>query len=100
MSKELPKIYVNNIGKINNNKEVYYSYKDNNTEEVISVYNIRKKIDNIFNSNDFVYKKKCHIKTKYSDKDYIIISKSIDYLLTIEGERIYIDNIIDIYPIV
>ena len=58
---------------------------------------MQKKIDSIFRSNDFIYKKKIHIKTKYSDKDYIIISKSINYLLTIDGEKIYIDNIIDIY---
>ena len=32
MKKEIPKIYVNNISKINNNKEVFYSYKDNNDD--------------------------------------------------------------------
>ena len=46
--------------------------------------------------NDFVYKKKFHIKTKYEEKEYIIISKSYDYLLDINGSRIYIDNILDI----
>ena len=98
MSKELPKIYINNIGKINNNREVYYSYKDMKEDTFhIDLYDIENKIENIFKSNDFVYKKKVHIKTKYSNKDYIIISKSFDYLLTIEGEKIYIDNIIDIY---
>lgn len=99
MSKELPKIYVNNIGKINNNDEVYYSYKDNNEKSFVNkidYYSLQRKIENIFNSNDFIYKKRVHIKTKYSDKDYIIISKNIDYLLTIDGEKIYIDNIIDI----
>ena len=98
MSKEIPRVYVNKIDKINNNDEVYYSYKDNNKEDiVIDLYDMQKKIDSIFRSNDFIYKKKIHIKTKYSDKDYIIISKSINYLLTIDGEKIYIDNIIDIY---
>ena len=98
MNKELPKIFVNKIGKINNNKEVYYSFKkDKDIEESISVLDIQKKIDSIFNSNDFVYKKKVHIKTKYSDMDYVVISKNIDYLLTIDGEKIYIANIIDIY---
>ena len=57
---------------------------------------MQSKIDNIFRSNDFIYKKKLHIKTKYSDSDYVIVSKSYDYLLTIDGERIYIDNIIEI----
>lgn len=98
MNKELPKIFVNNIGKINNNDEVYYSYKKDNEEVInVNVLDIQKKIDSIFNSNDFVYKKKVHIKTKYSDMDYIVISKNIDYLLTIDGEKIFIANIIDIY---
>ena len=54
------------------------------------------KIDELFRSNDFIYKKKFHIKTKYSEGDYEIISKSYDYLLTITGEKIYINNIIEI----
>ena len=98
MNKELPKIFVNKIGKINNNNEVYYSYKKDNEDVInVNVLDIQKKIDSIFNSNDFVYKKKVHIKTKYSDMDYIVISKNIDYLLTIDGEKIFIANIIDIY---
>ncbi len=101
--KEIPKVYVNKINKINNNKEVFYSYKDNDDDNelkekdiVIDRYEIQKKIDALFRSSDFIYKKKFHIKTKYSDKDYVIISKSYDYLLTIDGERIYIDNIVEI----
>ena len=102
MKKEIPKIFVNKIDKINNNKEVYYSFKDNNElenikEKEINEYDIQNKIDELFRSNDFIYKKKIHIKTKYGEGDYIIISKSYDYLLTITGERIYINNIIDIY---
>ena len=98
MSKELPKVFVNKIGKINNNKEVFYSYKDIEEESsIVNKYEIQKKIDTIFRSNDFVYKKKVHIKTKYSDKEYVIISRGNDYLLTIDSERIYIDNIIEIY---
>ena len=97
--RELSKIYVNNIKKINNNKEVYYSYKDNNEEKPIieiNKYDIQKKIDALFRSSDFIYKKRFHIKTKYGENDYDIISKSYDYLLTIDGERIYIDNILEI----
>ena len=100
MKKELPKVYVNKINKINNNQEVFYSYKDNNIKEetniIVNSYDIQSKIDELFRSNDFVYKKTFHIKTKYGEKDYIIISKSIDYLLTIDGEKIYINNILEI----
>ncbi len=102
MKKEIPKIFINKINKINNNKEVYYSYKDNKEikekeYDYISEYDMQNKIDELFRSNDFIYKKKFHIKTKYGEKDYTIISKSYDYLLTIDGEKIYIQNIIEIY---
>lgn len=103
MKKQIPKIYVNKIDKINNNEEVYYSYKDNQKENEIessvkmNEYEMQKKIDELFRSNDFIYKKKFHIKTKYEEGDFVIISKSYDYLLTIDGSRIYIDNIIEIY---
>ena len=96
--KEIPKIYVNKINKINNNKEVYYSYKDNKQEEIIipNEYDIQNKLDEIFRSNDFIYKKKLFIKTKYGEGYYTVISKSYDYLLTIDGEKIYIQNILEI----
>ena len=52
--------------------------------------------NDLFKSIDFVYKKKFLIKTKDSEKEYIIISKSMDYILTINGDKIYIKDIIDI----
>ena len=103
MKKQIPRIFVNKIDKINNNKEVYYSYKDDNKDEIKeeiiipNEYDMQNKLNQLFRSNDFIYKKKFHIKTKYGENDYIIISKSYDYLLTIDGEKIYISNIIDIY---
>lgn len=97
--KKIPEVYVNKLNKINNNKEVYYSYKDNKEEKPIieyDTYQIRNKINELFKSKDFIYKKKFNIKTKYDEREYIIISKSYDYLLTITGEKIYIDNILNI----
>ena len=103
MKKEIPRIFINKIDKINsinNNKEVFYSYKDNKKEIIdnneVNKYDMQKRIDSLFRSSDFIYKKKFHIKTKYGEDDYVIISKSFDYLLTIDGEKIYIDNILDI----
>ena len=104
MKKEIPKVFINKIKKINNNEEVFYSYKEHKTNREIEYnnqvnineYDIQNKIDELFRANDFIYKKKFHIKTKYGEKDYIIISKSFDYLLTIDGEKIYIQNIIEI----
>ena len=98
--KEIPKIFVNKIDKIHNNEEVYYSFKDKEgeiiKEESINEYDIQNRLDELFRSNDFIYKKEFYIKTKYGEGYYTIISKSYDYLLTIDGEKIYINNIIEI----
>lgn len=102
MNKKVPSIFVNKLSKkLNNNKEVYYSYYDDNDDEpieekVVDEFVIQNKINKLFRTNDFIYKKKFHIKTINCEKDYIIISKSYDYLLTIDGEKIYIKNIIEI----
>ena len=103
MNKKVPKIFVNKIDKVNNNKEVFYSFKNNNFEYEkkdniqVNEFDLQNKIDKLFRTNDFIYKKTFHIKTKYSEGDYTIISKCYDYLLTIDGSRIYIKDIIDIY---
>ncbi len=98
--KKVPEIFVNKLKKnISNNKEVYYSYNDNNIyeEEIIpNEYNLQQRINKLFKSNDFIYKKKFEIKTKNGIREYIIISKSYDYLLCIDGTKIYIKDIIDI----
>ena len=54
-------------------------------------------INDLFKSNDFIYKKKFHIKTTNMEGDFIIISKSYDYLLTIDGNKIFIKDILEIY---
>ena len=103
MNKKVPKIFVNKSDKVNNNKEVFYSFKNNNFEYEkkdniqVNEFDLQNKIDKLFRTNDFIYKKTFHIKTKYSENDYTIISKSYNYLLTIDGSRIYIKDIIDIY---
>ena len=98
--KRVPEIFVNKINKnISNNKEVYYSYNDKNVyeEEIIpNEYDLQQKINKLFKSNDFIYKKKFKIKTKDYEREYTIILKSYDYLLCIDGTKIYIKDIIDI----
>ncbi len=101
MQKKIPLIYAPKINKkISNNKEVYYSYLDNKEsiyeDKVLSEYEMQQKINQLFKSSDFVYKKKFIIKTKDEEKEYTIISKSYDYLLTIEGKRIMIKDILQI----
>lgn len=103
MNKKIPKIYVNKIDKnIDNNKQVYYSYKDSKEEiikEEIDYFKMQRKINDLFRSNDFIYKKKFLIKTNKEEAEYTIISKSYDYLLTITGDKIMIKDIIDISSI-
>lgn len=101
MNKKIPKIFVNKIDKnIDNNTKVYYSYKDDFKEEYIEknvdYFEIQNKINNLFKSSDFVYKKNFLIKTNNFEKEFIIISKSFNYLLTIDGYKILIKDIIDI----
>ena len=100
MNNKIPKIYVNKNKKIDNNKTVYYSIYDKHEkriiEEKIDYMDMQNRINDLFRSRDFVYKKKFLIKTNEFEKEFTIISKSYDYLLTIEGNKIYINDIIDI----
>jgi hypothetical protein len=103
--KKIPKIYVNKIEKnIDNNKKMYCSFYDDNKKiiknnEEIDYFKLQNKINELFRSNDFIYKKKFLIKTNTNELEYTIISKSYDYLLTIEGNKIMIKDIIDIKPL-
>ena len=98
MNEKIPKIYVNDIRNINNNRKVYYSYYDTLPVEEVKVnkVDVHNKINELFKSKDFIYKKVFHIKTNEYDKNFTIISKNSEYLLTIDGTRIYIEDIIDI----
>ena len=100
MNNKISKIFVNKISKkIDNNKRVNYSVYDDSDEIVLNKvnhYDKQNRIDMLFKCNDFIYKKKFLIKTKEFEKEFIIISKSYDYLLCINGDKIFIKDIIDI----
>lgn len=100
MNNKNSKIFVNKISKnIDNNKRVYYSVYDDSDEIVVNEvnhYDMQNRIDILFKCNDFIYKKKFLIKTKEFEKEFVIISKSYDYLLCINGDKIFIKDIIDI----
>lgn len=100
MNNKNSKIFVNKISKnIDNNKRVYYSVYDDSDEVVINEvnhYDMQNRIDILFKCNDFIYKKKFLIKTKEFEKEFVIISKSYDYLLCMNGDKIFIKDIIDI----
>ena len=103
MKKNLPNVFANKkIGLVKNNEEMYYSKEekkldtsliiDDNFKEIL----IRKKINDLFNSKDFVYKVNALITTKEGDKNVTLIAKVKDSLLTYNNEKILIKDIIDI----
>lgn len=99
MSKK-PELYKGEVIKeFNNNRSVYASYSDSNISSISSydVNEVRKKINNIFSSYDFIYRTKVNIVI-----DNQIISKKIigvheNNLVTIDNEYIPINMIKDIY---
>lgn len=105
MNKKLPNIFVNkNTGIVKNNEEFYYG-KDNINNETKIIDNnmkdilIRKKIDDIFNSSSFIYKARVIITTKDNDKEYTLIGRDKNKLLTIYNETILISDVLDIKKI-
>lgn len=105
MAKDLPKVFKNKIDKeLKNNSEFYYSANNSehrNSEEVKqnsanSNDDIRKKINEIFMSPNYIYKATVSIKTKTETLETRIIGRNKNYLITMDNKTIPIDNIIDI----
>ncbi len=98
MEKNLPNVYASPINKnINNNKEYYYQAF--NERKITSKINIPEKINRIFSSPNHVYKSKVRITTKDNLIDTFIVGKKEQILLTLDGTRININDIIDIAKI-
>ena len=101
MEKKLPNVYVNNNAEYvnGNNKSVYYSFYDNKSiiNKKYNSIDIRKKINEVFSNSNYNYKVKVNIVyINGEEKEEVIVYKNYDYLLNINGERILIDNIVDI----
>jgi hypothetical protein len=106
MNKKLPNLYVNKIEKvIDNNERVFYSaLKPKVVEETISELPIEEenqsvsdKVDELFNSPNYVYK--MHAAITLKDKTEInkdIIGQMDGKLITIDEDLIDIDDIRDI----
>ena len=89
-----PKVFQNKINKnINNNKEYSLTRKNeiNNINE-----DINTKINNIFNSKNYIYKIDTIITLKDKVVEKRIIGKKNNNLLTMDNELISFDDIIDI----
>ena len=95
MKKDLPKVYANPIEKdFRNNNDIYYGRNDNvRSDTKVNVY---EKINQIFASPHHVYKSKVLIKTKNGEISSTIVGKSGNYLLSLNGDKINMLDIIDI----
>ena len=106
MNKELPKMYQSKINReVPSIQRVYSTLdKDDNREYIndrnISRYSsisIEKKIDDIFNSPNYVYKADVRIITDTETIDRRIIARNRNNIITIDNEYIPISIIRDIY---
>lgn len=98
MGKKLPEVFHNSINKkLSNNNDIFYSKDDTNmVEEKKDRKNIRKKINDIFSSSDYVYKANVKITTSDNSFETKIIGKNKNYLITMDNTTIPIEDIIDI----
>lgn len=96
-----PKMYRCDTKKeFTNNKSVYTSYSNNTYTNNLSVYDInevRKKIDALFNSPNFIYRTKVNIIIDNKAITKKVIGLHNNNLVTIDNEHIPINIIQDIY---
>lgn len=100
---KLPKVYVNKISsKSVNNEEVFYSNEGKSVSKTLdssSVVNnllVQKKINDIFNSPNFVYKVNVILTLKDGKREETLIAKTTDSVLTIDNKVIPIKDILGI----
>ena len=102
MDKKLPGIYANKVGgNIGNNKQVFYSNDreigDRGSETMTKIEkNINQKINEIFNSTNYIYKADVELRLKSGTVNKRIVGKNAVHLITIENELIPIADILDI----
>lgn len=108
MKKELPKMYQSKINRDVPSIQKVYSTLDKKTlsnddldrnysNKRYSSISIEKKIDNIFNSPDYVYKADVTIVTDGETLKRRIVARNRNNIITIDNEYIPISIIRDIY---
>lgn len=91
-----PDIYKPNIGHIDNNEKVYYSFLNDSLDD-------KKKKDpenfirNLEKEGSYMFRKDVIIKTRNSEFDTKIAGRINDKLITMDHKVIPIKNIMDIY---
>lgn len=97
MRGDLPKVFANKIEKkIDNSQDIYYQNQQKKDTDMRDARSVNKKIVDIFNSSNFVYKSSVKISTRDRILSKTIVGRRGNYLLTIDNEAISIDEIIDI----
>ncbi len=93
MNKKLPSVYPVPIDKkLKNNEEVFQSSLEDVRTSPLTI----KEINEIFNAKDHVYKTKVKLTTKNGVKTVEVVGLSRNNLLTLDGQTINIDTILDI----
>ncbi len=92
---ELPRVYENKIDKEINKNQTFFYGSERNSKKI----DINKKIDSIFNSFNHVYKSNVRIITDSGVLDKVIVGKTRNSLITIDGELLDISIIDDIEKI-
>ena len=93
-----PKMYRGEVRKdINNNRSIYASYSDKFEIKSYDNSEVRKKINDIFSSNTFIYRTKVNIVMDNEVLTKKVIGVYNNNLVTIDNEQIPINMIRDIY---
>ncbi len=93
-------LFVNKFDKeFSNNERVYYS-KGMDINKNIEKVDVLKKINDIFKSNDFVYKADVVISLKDRKLNTTIIARNNSSLITMDNEIIKFSDILDIKKVV
>ena len=101
MDKKIPKVFANKVDSDGNNEKVYHStddvLMDEKKESKFSFEkNVNQKINDIFNSSNYIYKADVLIKLKNESVTKRIVGRNSTHLITMENELIPISDIIDI----
>ena len=108
MKKELPGVFANSQEKkFNNNERVYYSKEkisdslgeDSNRNiplNPLDSKNIYQKLNDIFNSEKYVYKAEVEVQTQQKKFKTKIIGQNRTHIITMDNQLIPITDIVDI----
>lgn len=92
----LPNVFANQITKkIDNSQE--YSKVETRESKILTKGEIEKKINNIFKSENYIYKIKVEIVTDKGTFEKTLVGKNNQGLITLDNEIISIGTIKDIY---